>query len=73
MQAAFAQEAKRYPGQEQEYLKFIQSNPQAQQAVRAPLFEEKIVEYILKSVEIKEKKISVAKFKDEINKINGSD
>jgi trigger factor len=73
MQAAFAQEAKRYPGQEQEYLKFIQSNPQAQQAVRAPLFEEKIVEHILKSVEIKEKKISVAKFKDEINKINGSD
>ncbi len=70
MQAAFAEEAKKYPGQEQEYLKFVQSNPQAQQAVRAPLFEEKVVDHILKSVKINEKKISVAKFKEQMQKMN---
>ena len=41
LEAAFENEARRYPGQEQAYLKFIRSNPQAQQAIRAPLFEEK--------------------------------
>ena len=70
MQAAFAEEAKKYPGQEQEYLKFVQTNPQAQQAVRAPLFEEKVVDHILKSVKINEKKISVAKFKEQMQKMN---
>ena len=70
MQAAFAEEAKKYPGQEQEYLKFVQSNPQAQQAVRAPLFEEKVVDHILKSVKLNEKKISVAKFKEQMKKMN---
>ena len=70
MQAAFAEEAKKYPGQEQEYLKFVQSNPQAQQAVRAPLFEEKVIDHILKSVKLNEKKISVAKFKEQMQKMN---
>ncbi len=70
MQAAFAEEAKKYPGQEQEYLKFVQSNPQAQQAVRAPLFEEKVVDHILKSVKLDEKKVSVTKFKEQMQKMN---
>jgi len=70
MQAALEQESKKYPGQEQEYLKFVKSNPQAQQAVRAPLFEEKVVGHILKSVKLNEKKISVAKFKEQMQKIN---
>ena len=70
LNAAFENESRRYPGQEQEYLKFIKSNPQAQQALRGPLFEEKVVNSILDTVTLKEKKLSVAKFKEQMEKLN---
>ena len=70
LNAAFEAESRKYPGQEQDYLKFIQSNPQAQQAIRGPLFEEKVVNSILGAVNIKEKKLSVDKFKEQMEKLN---
>ncbi len=70
LNAAFENESRRYPGQEQEYLKFIKSNPQAQQALRGPLFEEKVVSGILEAVTLKEKKLSVVKFKEQMEKLN---
>ena len=44
--ALFAQ-ARQYPGQERQFLEFVQKNPQALQQIRAPLFEDKVVDYIL--------------------------
>ncbi len=70
LNAAFENESRRYPGQEQEYLKFIKSNPQAQQALRGPLFEEKVVNGILEAVTLKEKKLSVVKFKEQMENLN---
>ena len=70
LNTAFENESRRYPGQEQEYLKFIKSNPQAQQALRGPLFEEKVVNKILETVTLKEKKLSVDKFKEQLEKLN---
>ena len=70
LNAAFEAESRKYPGQEQDYLKFIQSNPQAQQAIRGPLFEEKVVNSILGTVSLKEKKLSVDKFKEQMEKLN---
>jgi trigger factor len=70
LNSAFENESRRYPGQEQEYLKFIKSNPQAQQALRGPLFEEKVVNSILEAVTLKEKKLSVVKFKEQMEKLN---
>ncbi len=70
LNAAFEVESKKYPGQEQEYLKFIQSNPQAQQSIRGPLFEQKVVNSILETVTLKEKKLSVDKFKERMAKLD---
>ena len=70
LNAAFENESRKYPGQEQDYLKFIKSNPQAQQAIRGPLFEEKVVNSILETVTLKEKKLSVEKFKAQMEKLN---
>ena len=70
LNAAFEAESRKYPGQEQDYIKFIQSNPQAQQAIRGPLFEEKVVNSILGTVSLKEKKLSVDKFKEQMEKLN---
>ena len=51
-------------------LKFVKSNPQAQQAIRGPLFEEKVVNSILETVTLKDKKLSVEKFKEQMDKLN---
>lgn len=61
--ALFAQ-ARQYPGQERKYLEFVQKNPQALQQIRAPLFEEKVVDFILELAQVTEKPVS----KDELQK-----
>ena len=52
------------PGQERQFLEFVQKNPQALQQIRAPLFEEKVVDYILELAQVTEKPVS----KDELQK-----
>lgn len=51
-------EARRHPGQEKEVFEFYQKNPQAMAQMRAPLFEEKVVDFILELAEVKDKKVT---------------
>ncbi len=54
---AAVEEARRYPGQEQKVLELIKSDSQAQARLRAPLFEEKVIDFILEMAEVKEKRL----------------
>ncbi|HRO11759.1 trigger factor [Amaricoccus sp.] len=64
LQRALFQQARQYPGQERQFLEFVQKNPQALQQLRAPLFEEQVVDYILGQAQLTEKPVS----KDELQK-----
>ncbi len=64
IQQAMFREARNYPGQERQFFEFMQKNPGAQQQLRAPIFEDKVVDYILELAEVKEKTVS----KDELEK-----
>lgn len=44
---AVADQARRYPGQEKEVFEFFQQNAQAREQLRAPVFEDKVVDFIL--------------------------
>jgi trigger factor len=44
---AMRAEAARYPGQEQKVLEFFRKNPQAAETLRGPIFEEKVVDFVL--------------------------
>ncbi len=57
---AILNEAHRYPGQEKQVFEYYTKNPQALEALRAPVFEEKIVDFLLAKVKTTEKKVSVA-------------
>ena len=57
---AIMAEARRYPGQEKQVFEYYTKNPQAIEAIRAPIFEEKVVDFVLGKVQTKEKQISVA-------------
>lgn len=50
--------ARQYPGQERQVWEFYQKNPQALAEIRAPLFEEKVVDHILAQVKVDEKTVS---------------
>jgi trigger factor len=55
-QAVLAQ-ARQYPGQERQFFEFIQKNPQAQQQLRAPIFEDKVVDHIVAAAQVSEKEV----------------
>jgi len=56
------EEARNYPGQEEQVLEFYKSNPEALENVTAPLYEEKVVDFILELAKVTDKKVPVADF-----------
>lgn len=56
-QAVMAQ-ARQYPGQEREFFEFVQKNQQMQQQLRAPIFEDKVVDYMFELAKVDEKEVS---------------
>ncbi|RKQ71117.1 trigger factor [Litorimonas taeanensis] len=57
LQQAMIAEARRYPGQEQQVIEFYQKNPQAIAQLRAPIYEEKVVDLIIEKSTVKDKKV----------------
>ena len=57
MARAVRQEAMRYPGQEQQVLDFFRKNPQAAESLRAPLFEEKVVDFMIELAKVTERQV----------------
>lgn len=66
LQKAVITEAQKYPGQEKEVFDYYSKNRQALESLRAPLFEEKVVDFILELADVKEKKVSVDELTAEI-------
>ena len=64
MTQAVMNQARQYPGQERQFFEFVQQNAQFRQQIRAPLFEDKVVDHIFEQADIKEKSVS----KDELEK-----
>ena len=53
-----AQEAARYPGQQEQVVKYFRETPQAQAQLRAPLYEEKVVDHLLGQATVTERSVS---------------
>ncbi|MEL6915546.1 MAG: trigger factor [Pseudomonadota bacterium] len=64
MTQAIMNAARQYPGQERQFFEFVQKNQQMQQQLRAPLFEDKVVDYIFELAQVSEKEVS----KDDLQK-----
>jgi trigger factor len=55
---ALRQEASRYPGQEKQVIEFYTKNQNAMAQLRAPIYEEKVVDYILEKATVTDKPVS---------------
>jgi trigger factor len=64
MTQAVMNQARQYPGQEREFFEFVQQNPQMRQQIQAPLFEDKVIDYVFELATVAEKEVS----KDDLQK-----
>lgn len=64
LQQAVINEARRYPGQEKQVFEYYQQNPQALEAVKAPIYEDKVVDFILERAKIESREVTI----DELTK-----
>ena len=64
MTQAIMNQARQYPGQERQFFEFVQQNQQMQQQLRAPLFEDKVIDYAFELATVSEKEVS----KDDLQK-----
>jgi trigger factor len=55
---ALIERVRQYPGQEKQVWEFYRKNPQAMAEIRAPIFEEKVVDHILTQVKVVEEPVS---------------
>ena len=51
-------EARRYPGQEKQVVEFYQRSPEHLNQLRAPLYEEKVVDFLLELADVTDKPVS---------------
>ncbi len=58
-------EARRYPGQEKQVIDYFQKTPEALNQLRAPLYEEKVIDFILDLAKLSERKVSPEDFAKE--------
>ena len=56
---AMMKEIQKYPGQEKEVMEYFKKNPDAQQQLAGPVFEDKIIDFILELAKVKEKIVSI--------------
>ena len=58
LRRALIEQARRYPGQERFVYEYYEKNPAALVELRAPIFEDKVVDYILEQAKPTEKKVT---------------
>ena len=55
---AIMNQARQYPGQERQFFEFVQQNPELRQQIQAPLFEDKVVDWVAEQADVAEKEVS---------------
>ncbi len=58
LQQAVLREAQRAPGREREVIEFFRRNPAALQQLQAPIFEDKVVDFVFELARVREEEVS---------------
>jgi trigger factor len=65
------EEMKRYPGREREVFEYYQNNQDALQNLRAPIYEDKVIDYILESAQSEERHLTSEELRQELEREHG--
>ncbi len=58
LRAALMEQVRQFPGQERQIWDYYQKNPSALAAMRAPLFEDKVVDFLVELADVTDKPVS---------------
>jgi trigger factor len=58
LKAGLMEQVRQFPGQERQIWDYYQKNPNALAALRAPLFEDKVVDFVIELAEVEDKPVS---------------
>src|SRR5699024_7996353 len=67
--AAIMEQARRYPGQEREFFEFVRQNRDALEQIRAPLYEDKVVDLIIDRINVTDVPVSRDALQAEIDEL----
>ncbi|WP_333794945.1 trigger factor [Hyphomicrobium sp.] len=70
MRRALMEHARRFPGQEKDVYQYFEKTPGALQELRAPIFEEKVIDFVLELAKPAERKVSRQELLDALEKIS---
>lgn len=70
MTQAIMAQARQYPGQERQFFDFVRQNQQMQQQMRAPIFEDKVIDHIAEQATVTEKEVSKDELQKEVEKLD---
>ncbi len=63
---ALYREAQQYPGKERQIFEFYQKTPEAMANLRAPIFEDKVVDFIIDLAKVTERSLTAEKLREEM-------
>lgn len=66
LQRAIYDQVRQYPGQEKQVMDYFREHPDAVAGLRAPIYEDKVVDFIMSKADVKDKKVS----KEELTKVD---
>lgn len=69
---AVMNEARRYPGQEREVVEHFQKSPQALAQLRAPIYEDKVIDFIVELAKVTERSVTPAELSAEMESVAGT-
>jgi trigger factor len=70
---AVLDEARRFPGRERQVFEFYQKNPEMVARLRAPIYEDKIIDFILELAKLTERKVSPQELNEEFKAAAGKE
>ncbi len=63
---ALLREAQRYPGKEREVFEFYQKTPEVMANLRAPIFEDKVVDFIIDLAQVTDRSVTPEALREEM-------
>ncbi|MBB5074465.1 trigger factor [Bartonella callosciuri] len=70
LKAAVFDQVRQYPGQEKEIMDFFRNTPEAVANLRAPIFEEKVIDHLLARIKVTDKEVTVEELMREDDEID---
>lgn len=67
---AMIEQARRFPGQERQVMEYFQKNPEAAQSLRAPIFEDKVIDFIVEMATVTDKTVTKEELQKEVEAVS---